>query len=67
MVALISKRKDLASLALLFSWEIWNERNGRVFNNKHAPLSVILHKIKGEAKLWILAGDKCMGSLMPRE
>jgi hypothetical protein len=65
--ALISKRKDLASLALLVSWEIWNERNGRVFNNKYAPPSVILHKIKGEAKLWILAGDKCMGSLMPRE
>jgi hypothetical protein len=57
----------LASLALLVPWEIWNERNGRVFKNKHAPLSVILQKIKGEAKLWILAGDKCMENLMPRE
>ncbi|KAM0838878.1 hypothetical protein ACQ4PT_060692 [Festuca glaucescens] len=64
--SLMTKRKDLASLALL-SWEIWNERNGRVFNNKHAPPSVILQKIKSEAKLWILAGDKCMGNLMPRE
>jgi hypothetical protein len=35
--SLVTKRKGMASFALLASWEIWNERNARVFKNKHAP------------------------------
>jgi hypothetical protein len=30
-------RKALGSLLLLTVWEIWNEWNTRVFNNKHSP------------------------------
>lgn len=47
----MTKRKDLASVTLLVSWEIWSERNTRVFKNKHAPPLVILQKIKQESNL----------------
>jgi hypothetical protein len=51
--------KAVASLTLLVSWKIWNERNARVFNNKHAPTTVIFDKIE-EAKLWVTAGAKIL-------
>jgi hypothetical protein len=54
-------RKGLASLALLTVWEIWKERNARVFRHKSSPSFVILDKIKCEARLWVLAGAKRLG------
>jgi hypothetical protein len=50
--------KAISSLALLVTWELWNERNVRVFNNKHATVAVILEKIKNEARLWVIVGAK---------
>jgi hypothetical protein len=61
------QRKALASLSLLTVWEIWNEHNTRVFRNKSSPAFVILEKIKGEARLWVLAGAKCLGELLSGE
>ena len=65
--SVMAKHKGLASVALLVSWEVWNERNNRVFKNKHAPPSVLLNRIKLEASLWVLAGAKSRSSLRPRE
>jgi hypothetical protein len=62
-----TNRKALASLTLLVSWEIWNERNSRVFKKKHSPSFVMLDKIKTEARLWVTAGAKNLGSLMSGE
>jgi hypothetical protein len=59
--------KAMASLALLISSKIWNERNAIVFRNKHASPSVILENIKREARLWVLAGAKRLGELIPGE
>jgi hypothetical protein len=56
--------KVVASLTLLVTWEIWNERNARVFNNRHASSMVILEKIKEEAKLWVAAGAKNLSNLL---
>ena len=53
-----ASRKAIASITLLVSWEIWNERNARVFRNKHVPSFVIFDLIKNEAKLWVTAGTK---------
>jgi hypothetical protein len=39
-------RKGMASLAMLIIWDIWNERNDRVFKNKRAPTQVIFERIK---------------------
>ena len=50
--------KALASLMMLISWEVWSERNARVFRNVAVPSVVIINKIKHEASLWALAGAK---------
>jgi hypothetical protein len=47
--------------------EIWKERNARVFRNKLSPSFVIFELIKAEARLWVLAGAKRLGDLMPGE
>jgi hypothetical protein len=62
-----TRRKGIASLTLLISWEIWCERNARVFRKKNAPSMVVLDKVKSEARLWVLAGAKRLGTLMPGE
>ena len=60
-------RKALGSLALLVTWEIWNERNARVFQNKFSPPFIILDKIKKEIRLQITAGAKGLSEIMPGE
>jgi hypothetical protein len=63
----MTNRKAVASHTLLVTWEIRNERNARVFRNKHTPFFVLLDKIKKEARLWVLAGAKRLGEIMPGE
>ena len=41
-------RKGLASLVMLVSWEIWNERNARVFRMVSSMPNVITSRIKAE-------------------
>lgn len=60
-------RKAMASLVLLTSWTIWNERNARVFRKKLAPSVVIFDIIKSDAKLWVYAGAKKLSEIMPGE
>jgi hypothetical protein len=60
-------RKALASLSLLTVWEIWLECNARVFHNKQSSSFVIVDKIKEEARMWVLAGAKMLGTIMPEE
>jgi hypothetical protein len=62
-----TRRKSFASLIMLTSWVIWNERNVRVFRNFASLPYVVVTKIKGEATLWSIAGAKHLGSTMPRE
>jgi hypothetical protein len=58
-------RKGLTSLALLTVWEIWQERNARIFGRKLSKTFIILDKIKCEARLWVLADARRLGDLMP--
>ena len=60
-------RKAVASITLLVSWEIWNERNARVFRHELAPVFVLLGKIKKEARNWVIAGAKGLSEIMPGE
>ncbi|XP_071683637.1 uncharacterized protein [Lolium perenne] len=55
-----SSPKGLRSAVILITWEIWKERNERVFNNKSSLPSVVMHKIREEGKDWILAGAKSL-------
>ena len=57
--------KTMRSLLLLICWEIWNERNGRIFRHKESSVLTMLAKIKEEARAWRLAGAKCLSDLWP--
>jgi hypothetical protein len=49
------QRKALASLALLVVWELWKERDARVFHRQHDH-----HEDQGEANIWSIAGAKAL-------
>jgi hypothetical protein len=61
------QRKALASLSLLMVWEIWNERNARMFYSKKSFTFVLVDKIKAESRLWVIAGAKKLGYIIPGE
>jgi hypothetical protein len=42
---------------MLVSWEIWKERNARVFESDASTLNMVVSKIK-EVALWSVAGLK---------
>jgi hypothetical protein len=68
MAGVIAKnRKAMASITLLVSWEVWNERIDRVFRNKNAPLNVVIDRVKREARLLVIAGAKMLGGMMSGE
>ncbi|KAM3229105.1 hypothetical protein ACQJBY_060183 [Aegilops geniculata] len=60
-------RKGMASLFMLVSWELWKERNARVFINTSTSSSIIVDKILDEASLWVSAGAKGLDVILPRE
>jgi hypothetical protein len=59
-----SSPKGLWTAIMLIAWEIWKERNERVFSNKSSLPSVIMDKIRKEGKDWILAGAKNLAELV---
>jgi hypothetical protein len=45
-------RNAMVSITLLVTWDVWNERNARVFRTKSAPSFVVFDKIMGEVGLF---------------
>ena len=60
-------KKAIGSVLMLLIWEIWKERNARVFRNTASPTTIITAKIKEEAHLWALAEAKHMSAIISRE
>lgn len=60
-------RKALASMLMLVSWELWNERNARVFRNVATTVTMVTARIKEEARIWAIAGARHLCNVMPRE
>ncbi|XBI10029.1 hypothetical protein VPH35_137430 [Triticum aestivum] len=60
-------RKAVNSLQMLICWEIWNERNARVFRNKASLPSRVAASIKDEAKTWVVVGARLLGNILPGE
>jgi hypothetical protein len=56
--------QGLKSAVILITWEIWKERNARVFNNKEQTPPSIFQKIKDEGANWILAGAKHLAEII---
>jgi hypothetical protein len=61
------RRKALASLLMIISWNLWNKRNVRTVRNKSTLPIIIPTAIKLEAKSWALARTKHLGNLLPGE
>jgi hypothetical protein len=59
-----SSPKGIQTAIILISWEIWKERNERVFNNKSSLPSEIMLRIREEGKDYIVAGAKGLAVLM---
>ncbi|PNT68822.1 hypothetical protein BRADI_3g45663v3, partial [Brachypodium distachyon] len=62
-----NRREGMATLVMLVSWEIWNERNARVFWKIFSMPMVVASKIKREASTWGVAGAIDLRSFLPRE
>ena len=56
--------KGLRSANILVTWEIWKERNARIFNNRSTTPLVLFQKLKDEGKNWILAGAKHLAEIV---
>ncbi|CAN6373551.1 unnamed protein product [Urochloa humidicola] len=57
------KRKGFDSLFALVSWQIWKERNARVFRGATSQPRQLLQQIKIEGDNWISAGARQLGCL----
>lgn len=51
------------SLVLLVSWELWNERNRRTFDNSGRMPTQVLALIRDEVDSWITAGYRSLAPL----
>jgi len=45
-------------------WELWKERNARVFRRREASTLTLMTNIKAEAAAWMLAGAKDLALLL---
>ena len=59
-------KKTVRSVAMLITWEVWKERNARIFNRQETSVTMLLEKIKAEANLWIVAGAKALRDVIVR-
>lgn len=57
-------REALKSLIMLVIWEIWKERNNRVFRRISRSVHQMISAIQDEAKTWAYAGNKGMQHLL---
>ncbi|WVZ88362.1 hypothetical protein U9M48_034892 [Paspalum notatum var. saurae] len=62
----VDSRLRLRSLIILVVWELWCERNARIFENRGSTIQQVLAKIKGEAASWMAAGAKHLSDLLCR-
>ncbi|KAJ1298448.1 hypothetical protein BS78_01G454400, partial [Paspalum vaginatum] len=51
-------KKGTRSFLLLVVWQIWLERNARIFQRRERSATDLIASIKAEARLWGLAGAK---------
>ena len=64
--AACNSRKGVCSLIMLISWEIWKERNARIFDRKEATSDNVFFKVRDDLGSWVLAGAKDLATLAGR-
>lgn len=60
-----SRKPGLQSITMLTIWEVWRERNNRVFRKLTATVGHIVATIQDEARVWRLAGNRGLDLLLP--
>jgi hypothetical protein len=58
------ERKVVASLTMLISWEVWKERNARVFLDTSSNANMIITRIMDEANARCLTGTKFLSNVI---
>jgi hypothetical protein len=61
-----SRRKSVASLIVLISWEIWNKCYVRVFCSVSSLPNMVVTKVNTDVELWHMAGARHLVLIMPR-
>jgi hypothetical protein len=51
----------------VITWEIWKERNARIFDRRESLTATLLANIRSEVSSWIVAGAKDLALLVSRE
>jgi hypothetical protein len=51
---------------MLISWELWKERNVRIFDRKEATCDNIFFKVRDELDRWVMAEAKHLATLAGR-
>lgn len=59
------KKEGTRSIIVLTIWEIWKERNNRIFMRSNKMPEQLFNAIREEVKLWIRAGNRALESLLP--
>ena len=59
------RRGGFNSLVALVAWWLWKHRNACVFDNVPPSVTKIIEDIKGEARLWCLAGAPGLKVIWP--
>jgi len=58
--------KSIWALTILVAWELWKERNARIYQRRHSASESLVVKIKEEVRT-SLAGAKRLKEILPRE
>jgi hypothetical protein len=58
------KKKGFDTLVALITWEVWKERNARVFRGDARHVDQLLQHIKAVADLWVQGGAVGLGCIM---
>ena len=58
-------KEGLRSLIVLTIWEVWRERNSRVFMKECRQVQKIMESIYDEANMWAHAGNKGLQLILP--
>ncbi|KAM0915236.1 hypothetical protein ACQ4PT_010999 [Festuca glaucescens] len=57
-------KEGLSSLFTLVCWNVWRERNARIFRQKSATFQLIIAWIRDEAREWSFANAKALRKLL---
>jgi hypothetical protein len=49
-------RRDFDTISILLHWQVWKERNARIFQNEFSTVERVLELIIEEIRVWCAAG-----------